>query len=57
MGWTLEDNMVEGLFFYATLTGRRRSHTPFVQTGAETPGTGVEAIKPDPLSSSWKDRF
>jgi len=27
--WTLEDNMVDGLFC-ATLTGRRRGHTPFV---------------------------
>ena len=27
MNWTLEDNMVDGLFFCATLTGRRRGHT------------------------------
>jgi len=48
MGWTLEDNMVDGLFFCATLTGRRGRHTPFVQTGAETSDTGAEAVKPHP---------
>jgi len=46
--------MVDGLFFCATLTGRRGGHTPFVQTGAETPDTGVEAVKPDPCCS-WED--
>jgi len=30
MDWTLEDSMVDGLFFCAALTG----HTPFVQAGA-----------------------
>jgi len=50
---TLED-MVDGLFC-ATLTGRRGSHTPFVQTAAETPHTGAEAVKPNP-SSSWEGR-
>jgi len=50
MDWTLEDNMVDGLFFRATLTGRREGHTPFVQAGVETPDTGAEAIKPDPGS-------
>jgi len=44
MEWTLEDNMVNGLFSYTTLTGRRGSHTPFVQAGAETPDTGAEAV-------------
>jgi len=39
MDWTLEDNMVDGLFFYATLTGRRGGHTPFVQAEAETSDT------------------
>jgi len=53
MGWTLEDNMVDGLFFCATLTGHTGSHTPFVQVGAETSDTGIEAVKPDP-SSSWE---
>jgi len=53
MGWTLEDNMVDGLFFCATLTGRRGGHTPFVQAGAETSDTGAEAVEPDP-GSSWK---
>jgi len=41
VGWTLEDNMVDGLFFCATLTGRRGDHTPFVQAGAETSDTGA----------------
>jgi len=35
MDWTVEDNMVDGLF-YATLTGRRGGQTLFVQAGAET---------------------
>ena len=52
MDWTLEDNMVDGLFFCATLTGRRGGHAQFIQTGAETPDTGAEAVKPDP-GSSW----
>jgi len=30
MDWTMKDNMVNGLFFCATLTSRRRGHTPFV---------------------------
>jgi len=52
MDWTLEDNMVDGLFFCTTLTGRRGGHTPFVQAGAEKSDTGAEAAKPD-LHSSW----
>jgi len=40
MDWTLEDNMIDGLFFCATLTGRRRGHALFVQAGAETSDTG-----------------
>jgi len=53
MNWTLEDNMVDGLFFCATLTVRRGghtlfvSHTPFVQAGAEMSDTGAEAVNPD----------
>jgi len=53
MDWTLKDNLVDSLFFCATLTGRRASHTPFVQAGAEMPDTSAEAIKPDP-GSSWE---
>jgi len=53
MDWTLENNMVDGVFFCATLTGRRAGHTPFVQAGAETSDTGTEAVKPDP-ASSWE---
>ena len=53
MDWTLEDNMVDGLFFCATLTGRRGVHTPFVQAGTEPSDTGAEAIEPDP-GSSWE---
>jgi len=51
MDLTLEDNMVDGLFFCATLTGRRGGHAPFVQAGAETPDIGAEANEPDPGSS------
>jgi len=50
MVWTLEDEMVDALFFCATLTGRRGGHTPFVQAGVETSDTGAEAVKPDPCS-------
>ena len=53
MDWTLEDNMVDGLFFCTTLTGRRGGHTPIVQAGAETSDTGSAAVKPDP-DSSWE---
>ena len=52
MDWTVEDDMVDGLFFCATVTGRRGGHTSFAQAGAETSNTGAEAVKPDP-SSSW----
>jgi len=53
MDWTLGDNMVDGLFFCATLTGRRGGHTTFIQVGAETSNTVAEAVKPDP-GSSWE---
>jgi len=43
MDWTLEENMINNLFFSATFTGCRRGHVPFVQVGAETCDTGVEA--------------
>jgi len=48
MGWTLENNMADGLFFCATLTGRSGGHAPFVQTGAETSNTGAEAVEAGP---------
>ena len=51
MGWTLEDNMVDGLFFCATLTDRRGGYTPFIQAGAETSDTGAKEVEPD-LGSS-----
>jgi len=40
MDWTLEDDMVDGLFFCATLTGCRGGHTPFAQAMQKclTPG-------------------
>jgi len=44
MDWTLEDNMVDGLFFCATLTDRRGGHIPFVQAGAETSDIGAEGL-------------
>ena len=57
MDWSLEDNMVDGLYFCATRTGRRSVHTPFVQARAETSSTGLEAgptvRRPDPRCS-WK---
>jgi len=53
MDWTLEDNMVDGLFFCATFTSRRGGHIPFVQAGAETSDTSAEAVEPDP-GSSWE---
>ena len=53
MDWTSEDNMVDGLFFCVTLTGRRGGHTPFVQAGAETSNNCEEAAKPNP-GSSWE---
>jgi len=45
--------MVDGLFFCATVTGCGGGHTPFLQAGAETSVTGVEAGKSDP-GSSWE---
>jgi len=53
MDCTLEDDMVDGLFFCATLTGHRggHTHTLFVQGGAETSDT--DAVKKDP-GSSWE---
>jgi len=48
MGWTLENNVVDGLFFCVPLTGCGGDHIPFVQVGAETPDTRAEAFKPDP---------
>jgi len=53
MDWTLEDNMVDGLF-WAKITGCRGGHTLFVKAGAETSDTSVEAVEPDP-GSSWED--
>ena len=53
MDWTLDDNMVGGLFFCATLAGRRGGHTPFVQAGAEISDSSAKVIKPDPRCS-WK---
>jgi len=54
MDWTLDDNMVDRLFFCNILTGRTGGHTPFVQAGAETSDTSAEAVKLDP-GSSWED--
>jgi len=48
---TLEDHMVDGLFFCPTLTGCRGCHTPSVQ--AETSDTGAEAVKLDPCCSNY----
>jgi len=43
--------MVDGLFFCATVTGRRGGHTAFMQAGAEMSDTSVEAVKP---RCSWE---
>jgi len=48
MDWKLEDDIVDGLLFFATLTNRRGSHTPVGQAGVETSDTGAEAVEPDP---------
>jgi len=53
MDSTLKDNMVDGSFFCATVTGRRGDHAPFVQVGGKISDTGAEAVKPDP-GSSWE---
>jgi len=53
MDWTLEDDMVDGLFFCATLTGHGGGHTPYAQAGAETSDTGVDVVEQDP-GSSWE---
>jgi len=37
--------VVNGLFFCATHTSHRNGHTPFVQKGAETSDTSVEAVE------------
>jgi len=37
MNSTLEDNMFDGLFFCATLTGCRGDHTPILQAGGKRP--------------------
>jgi len=47
MDWTVEDDIVDGLFC-TTFTGRRGGPTQFVQAGAETSDTGAEAVEPDP---------
>ena len=56
MDWTLEDTMVDSLFFCTTLTDRRGGHTPLVQAIAETSDTSAEAVKLDP-GSSWEGHF
>ena len=52
MDWTVEDDMVDGLFC-ATLTGHRRGHILFLQAGVETSNTSAKPVKPD-SGSSWE---
>jgi len=52
MDWTLEDNMVDSLFFCGTLIGCKGGHTPFVQAVAKMFDTSVEAVKLN-LHCSW----
>jgi len=47
MDWTLEYNMVDGLFSCATVTGQK-GHIPSLPAEAETSNTGADAVKPDP---------
>jgi len=51
MDWSVEDNMVDDLFFCNTLTSRRGEHTSSVQAGAGTSDTGAEAVEQDPRCS------
>jgi len=44
MDWILEDNMVNGLISFVTLTSLRSDHTLFVQTGAEKSDINAEAV-------------
>jgi len=53
MGWTLEDNVVDGLFFCATLTGRRGGHSPFCASRSGKVRHQCGGVKPDPRCS-WK---
>jgi len=41
-GLDIGDNMVDGLFFCATLTDSRGCLTPFVQARAETSDSGAQ---------------
>jgi len=43
--------MVDGWFFFATLTGCTRGHFPFVQAEAETSDIGAEVVELDPRYS------
>jgi len=47
MDLTVEDSMVDGLCFCATLTSLRVGHAPFVYAGTETSNTCEEGTKPD----------
>jgi len=52
MDWTVEDDMVDGLFC-ATLTGRRGGHNPICTDRSGNVDTGPEAVEPDP-HCSWE---
>ena len=49
----LEDKL-DGLFFYAKLTSRRRGNIPFAWAGTETSNSGAEAVKSDPRCSFYE---
>jgi len=53
MGWTLKDNMVNGLISFATLAGRRSGHTQFIQTRAETSDINAGVVELD-TRCSWQ---
>jgi len=54
MDWTLEDEMVDDLFFCAAITGSSRDHSPFVQAGAETSDTSADVVKVGPARCAWE---
>jgi len=46
MDWTLEDNLVDGLFFCATLTGRKGGQTHLYKQERKGPTSVFEAVGP-----------
>jgi len=53
MDWTLEENMVDGLLFCATLTGYRGGHTQSVQAGSDSVTRVSESTRLDSSHDFW----